>query len=43
MNHTALCIYLHLLALIVLYKHLMTFPKLEEMQIDAAKCSEFGK
>ena len=43
LNHTVPCIYLHLPALIVLYQHLMTFPKSEEMQIDAAKCTEFGK
>ncbi len=29
----------HLFVFIVLYQHLMTFPKSEEMQIDAAKCS----
>ena len=33
----------HLDALIVRYLHLMTFPKTEEMQIDAAKCEGFGK
>ena len=33
----------HLDALIVRYLHLTTRPNLEEMQIDAAKCKEFGK